>query len=241
MKKNANKALRRFQNLPVQLELCVRGRTRCSFFLLSVVLFSLVLSVCTLSQASPNIDDPWSLQFNNLTVDETLKELTRATGIDLYTNRFPQDRRLTKAYENLTLEQILRDIFRGENYTLVWNYGEEGLESIDITFFKNDGRPEGGPSYAVGPTVQTNLDDETPRPAFQQRPQALIGRGTQPANKLTARVRGALSGVQADRTDDMAEEDDDEDDNKKDAKDDESSEDEDDPNDEALETEDDED
>lgn len=81
-------------------------------------------------------DSLWSFRFDNLSVEDVLKELTRVTGIDVLTSRAPQNKRLTRSYDDETIEQIIRDVFRGLNYTLVWNYGEKGLESVGVLFFE---------------------------------------------------------------------------------------------------------
>jgi hypothetical protein len=188
METNPHESSGYLPNLPVLMKFCSGRRTRLFSLLVGVLLLSVVVLAPGLSKASQNGDDLWSLRFDNLSVSEALKELTRATGISLYTNRSPQNKRLTKVYENQTIERILRDVFRGENYTLVWNYGEQGLESIGITFFKNDGRSRessgGRPSYGSGPTFQRNLDYKMPQAVTPNRQKKSIGRRPQ-AKKRT--------------------------------------------------------
>jgi hypothetical protein len=143
-------------------------------FFVNVLLLSVVLSAQGVSSAPQTGDDLWSLSFSDLTVAEALKELTRVTGISLHANRPPENRRLTKAYENETIEQIIRDVFRGKNYSLVWNYGEKGLESIGIWFFQEDSSPEstgGGVDRTRGWSVERNQDYSTTRevPSIETR------------------------------------------------------------------------
>ena len=84
-------------------------------------------------------DGLWSFSFNNVSVAEVLKQLSEKTGIDIVTSRPPQEKRVTKSYENQTIEEILRDVFRGANYTLVWDYDDRGIESIAVNFFDQGG------------------------------------------------------------------------------------------------------
>ena len=61
--------------------------------------------------------------------------LCEATGVEISTNKTSNMKRITRSYENQTIENIIRDVFRGTSYALVWNYGENHLESIGICFF----------------------------------------------------------------------------------------------------------
>jgi hypothetical protein len=75
------------------------------------------------------------LRFNNVAVGEMLRQLSEATGVEITTNKLPDIKPLTRSYENQTIENIIRDVFRGTSYALVWDYGENHLESIGICFF----------------------------------------------------------------------------------------------------------
>jgi hypothetical protein len=145
----------------------MKRRDRRLLFLISLLLFSLVFTFPGLSNASQGGDDVWSFRFNNVTVAEALKELSKATGVTLFANRPPQDRRVNKSYERQTIEQILRDVFKGQSYTLVWHYGEKGLESIGIWFLMNKDAsgpsPERAPSPSTGWSVQRSQSYEMPQ------------------------------------------------------------------------------
>jgi hypothetical protein len=88
--------------------------------------------------ASELQEQTWSLRFNNVAVEDMLKQLSQATGVDISTNKTPNMERITRSCENQTMEHIIRDVFRGTSYTLVWHYGENHLESIGICFFDGD-------------------------------------------------------------------------------------------------------
>ena len=176
-----------------------RGDRRLLLFV-NVLLLSIVLSAQGASGASQTGDDLWSLSFSDLTVAEALKELTRVTGVNLYANRPPEDRRVTKAYESHTIEQIIRDVFRGKNYSLVWNYGEKGLESIGIWFFQEDSSPKstgGRVDRTRGWSIERGQDYSTTRemPSIETR--------QIPRKKPPVAIRGLANrrGTQASETD----------------------------------------
>jgi hypothetical protein len=178
-----NQALARFLSLR---DIGSTGDKRLLLFV-NVLLFFVFLSVPGLSGASQTGDDLWSLSFSNLTVAEALKELTRVTGVNLYANSPPENRRLTKAYENHTIEQIIRDVFRGKNYSLIWNYGEKGLESIAIWFFEEDGssKPTGGRADRTrGWSVERSQDHDTTRDIPEIQPRQI------PRKKPSVAIRG---------------------------------------------------
>ena len=91
------------------------------------------------AEAADEEDQLWSFRFENLSVAEALKQLSDKTGIDITTNQSPQEKRITKSYENETVEEIIRDIFRGASYTLVWNYSDTGMSSVGVYFFDQGG------------------------------------------------------------------------------------------------------
>jgi len=148
----------------------------------AAVLIALFLVFWTqgLSRAVDKADDLWSFKWNNLPVEDVLKELIQATGVNVFTNGVPENKRVTKSYENETIEQIIRDVFRGTNHTLIWNYGKSGLESIGISFFDQG---------AAGPS-QVSREGRTdtaarPRPSGRSpnRPlpnRAVVSRGAAP-------------------------------------------------------------
>ncbi len=110
---------------------------------LNTVLYLIVACLCSAciiffsssSHASELQEQTWSLRFNNVAIGDVLKQLSRATGVEISTNKTPNMERITRSYEDQTIEDIIRDALRGTNYTLVWHYGEKQLEFIGICFF----------------------------------------------------------------------------------------------------------
>ena len=135
-------------------------------FIVGLVLLSAVFLMPGRSRSSETDDHLWSLRFDNVTVAEALNALTRATGVTLYGNRSPGDKRVNRVYENETIEQIVRDVFRGENYTLIWHYGKQGLESIGIWFVQDGGDSRKGyereASRRLGWNAERRSADEVP-------------------------------------------------------------------------------
>jgi hypothetical protein len=179
---------------------CVRSTDR---LLLSVIVLLLTVALSTygVSGGSQTGDGAWSLSFRDLTVAEALKELTRVTGVNLYANRPPEDRRLTRTYENQTIEEIIRDVFRGNNHSLVWNYGEKGLESIGIWFYDEDKSPKssgGGVNRTLGWSVERDRDYYAPQEVPRIDPRQLARRRPPGANRGVMNRRG----TEASETDD---------------------------------------
>jgi len=182
-----NQAFECFLRLP-----CARSTDRFLLLFVIILLLTVALSTGNVSGISQTGDGVWSLSFSDLTVAEALKELTRVTGVNLYANRPPEDRRLTRAYENQTIEEIIRDVFRGKNYSLVWNYGEKGLESIGIWFFQEDSSPKStGRSVdrSLGWSVERDQDHYTPQEVPRIDPRQLARKRPPGANRGRNRGR----------------------------------------------------
>lgn len=146
----------------------------CAFVLLGIT--ETPVQRLSRAEAAGAEDEYWSFRFTNLSVAEVLKQLSRETGIDIVTNRPPHEKRVTKSFEDHTVEEIIRDLFRGANYTLVWNYNETGLESIGINFFDQGtagavNRDSGSRPQPVNRGVARPARP-TPRRAFSRTPPA---------------------------------------------------------------------
>lgn len=95
----------------------------------------------------------WSLDVKDLTISDVLSKLSLVTGIEISTNKPLGNKRLTKSYVNQTIEQIIKDLLKGVNYTSVWHHGEKGPDSIDIWIFDQGG---GGPRNNLSGVRKTN-------------------------------------------------------------------------------------
>jgi len=71
-------------------------------------------------------------------IGDVLHELSETTNVEIFTNRPPENRVLTKAYTDMSLARIIRDLFKDVSFALVWYYAEEGLEGIGVWFFDAD-------------------------------------------------------------------------------------------------------
>jgi hypothetical protein len=174
------------------------------------------LSSCTASELQ---EQTWSLRFNNVAVGDMLKQLAQATGVEISTNKTPNINRLTRSYENQTIEDIIRDALRGTNYTLVWHYGENQLESIGICFFDaGSGGPDtlssnrrARPNNRV---VGRGLDRNQPRSQRQiTQPKRRVSRGlaqSKSKQKTSAKERGDDEDEIEDEDDDETDEEDEE-------------------------------
>ena len=100
--------------------------------------FCFICVGANLSHAAKMEHDAWSFDFKDCSVSEALIRIAETTGIDVFTDK-PIDRKVCKSYDVSTIDQILRDIFRRENYAMVWYYSENGLDSIAIRVFESSG------------------------------------------------------------------------------------------------------
>jgi hypothetical protein len=71
-------------------------------------------------------------------IGDVLHELSETTHVEIFTNRPPENRMLTKTYTDMSLARIIRDLFKEVSFALVWYYAEEGLEGIGVWFFHGD-------------------------------------------------------------------------------------------------------
>ena len=170
------------------------------------------------AEAAEGEEQLWSFRFENLSVAEVLKQLSEKTGIDITTNQSPQEKRVTKSYENETVEGIIRDIFRGASYTLVWNYSDTEMSSVGVYFFDQggsrvDSRPSSSRARSRSPAVDR---DDGGKPPSRSR----VSRPSRPATRSPAASKGRgktpPKKSDPDDDDDDDDEDDDEDEDDKD-------------------------
>lgn len=111
-----------------------------------------VLLLCTaalatvygVSFAAEEQKERWSFEFNNMAVADVLSELTRVTGVEIFANKLPEKKPLKKSYVNQTIDQMVRDIFRGTSFALVWHHSGKGIRSLDVWVFDGDNSPSTG-------------------------------------------------------------------------------------------------
>ncbi len=177
---------------------------------------SSIMFVSSSSHASESQAQTWSIRFSKVAVSDIIKQLSQATGVEIYTNKTPNMERITRAYEDQTIEHIIRDALRGTNYTLVWHYGENQLESIGICFFGAGS----GTSKKLSTNRQSGSNNRvarggsTPRPPSYRRqvsrPKKGLPRGLA-AGKSKSRSVAKDKSEDVDEDEDMDEEDEDED------------------------------
>jgi hypothetical protein len=173
MKENPNR-LGRNSLLSLLTFLQVSSKRWSAGFFMGLLFLCFVASALSVSRASEATPDSWSFRFNDLPVAEALKQLSQVTGISVFSNRPPENKRLTRSYENENIEQIIRDILRGVNYTLEWRTNNKGLASVAITFMDEDTggfrQSSGGSTrYGGGWSADRHSDDEIPQPQPQIR------------------------------------------------------------------------
>ena len=185
-------------------------------FLLWAVCSSSIILTSSLSHASELEKQTWSLRFNNVAVGDVLKQLSEATGVEISTNKTPSTKHITRSYEDQTIENIIRDAFRGTSYALVWNYGENHLQSIGICFFDSGGG--GSPNLSAARSSRPNnrvvgrsLDRKPPRSARQRsQPINLVPRGIKSKSRTVAQDRSKDDEMDEDEDYEMDEDEEDE-------------------------------
>jgi hypothetical protein len=153
----------------------------------------------------------WSFRFENLSVAEVLKQLSEKTGIDITTNQSPQEKRVTKSYENETVEEIIRDIFRGASYTLVWNYSDTGISSVGVYFFDQGGsRVDSRPTSRARSPAPTRSRVSRPRLPGARPSAARSPKGKSPPKKTDPNADDEDEDDEGDEGDEDEEEEDEE-------------------------------
>jgi hypothetical protein len=127
--------------------------------------------------------------------------------VEIYTNKTPNTERITRAYEDQTIEHIIRDALRGTNYTLVWHYGENQLESIGICFFGAGS----GTSKKLSSNRNAGSKNRVARRGSTQRPPSYRRQVSRPKKGLPRGLAASKSksrSVAKDKSEDEEEEDD---------------------------------
>lgn len=108
---------------------------------LSLILLLLLAPVSTTSQlcAAGEENKRWSFDFTNTSISDVLEKLTRTTGIDILSNQPPSNTTVNKHYVDQTIDEIVKDLFKGLSFGLVWHHGEKGIDALDIWVFDGGG------------------------------------------------------------------------------------------------------
>jgi hypothetical protein len=96
----------------------------------------------------------WSINFNNTSMSEALDALTTTTGINIIANQIPSNNNVSKRYENKTVEEIVKDLFKGQNIGLVWRYGDSRIDSLDIWILEGNSAKSGNFSRIERPVLR---------------------------------------------------------------------------------------
>ncbi len=108
---------------------------------LGLILLLLLASGSTTLQLCSAGDENkrWSFDFTNTSISDVLEKLTRTTGIDILSNQLPSNTTVNKHYVDQTIDEIIKDIFKGLSFGLVWHHGEKGIDALDIWVFDGGG------------------------------------------------------------------------------------------------------
>jgi len=116
----------------------------------------------------------WSIDFNNISISEALNKLSQTTGFKIHITK-PLDIKIKKSYKDKTIEQILKDVLRNINHTLVWSYNQKDVDSIGIVIFEQgkstaskDQPPQGKANTKVQAPPRGFSYPQQPRPVLRQ-------------------------------------------------------------------------
>ncbi len=74
----------------------------------------------------------WSLEFNDCSVSDALDQISRFTGVNVFTNK-GVDRMILKNYKDKTIDYIVTDMLSRENYAMIRRFNDKKkLISIGI-------------------------------------------------------------------------------------------------------------
>ncbi len=75
----------------------------------------------------------WSLEFNDCSVSDALDQISRFTGVNVFTNKGVDKMILKKYYKDKTIDYIVTDILSRENYAIIRRFNDKKkLVSIGI-------------------------------------------------------------------------------------------------------------
>jgi len=103
-----------------------------------ILIIGLVFFKCSTLRAEIKENTPWSINFGAISISEALSQLTKITGIKIFTKTPLQYKISPRLCTNQSIDQILKDILRNVNYAAIWYYNEKGLDSIWISIFNRD-------------------------------------------------------------------------------------------------------
>jgi hypothetical protein len=102
---------------------------------LFVLVSALVVSTPSVALGEIKEEARWSIEFGDVSLSEAFDQLTKVTGIRIFTTVPIPYRIHPKRYTNQRIEQILKDMLKNVNHAAVWHYSEGGIESIGVLAF----------------------------------------------------------------------------------------------------------
>jgi hypothetical protein len=130
-----------------------------SYVAVWILILGLVFFKCSILLAEIKENTPWSINFDAVSISEALSQLTKITGIKIFTKTPLEYKISPKLFTNQSIDQILKGILRNVNYAAIWHYNEKGLDSIWISIFNRDrGESPGNLSSVKStPTINRSL------------------------------------------------------------------------------------
>jgi len=92
----------------------------------------------------------WSIDFGAISLSEAFDQLSKVTGIRIFSTAPLAYRIHPKRYMNQRIEQIIKDMLKNVNYAAVWHYSEKGIESIGILAFDRQKVESRSPVVSAG-------------------------------------------------------------------------------------------
>ncbi len=102
------------------------------FIITCAAIIFIVFFSTPVSSVSENNNNSFSFRFENCTLSDALREISKKSGIKILSKNTFKKEILRKSYVNKNIDSIINDLLRGENCAVVWNYSDGNLSSIGL-------------------------------------------------------------------------------------------------------------
>lgn len=133
------------------------------YFVSLFLIFSVVCIGTSVSLGSAKEIRKWAFDFKNCTVSDALNQISKETNIQIYFNKDLNNKFISKSYRDSSIEEIITDIFRKENFAIVWNYSESRLDIVEISTVEGGAGGGGFKSSKAFNSERINLKNDNTR------------------------------------------------------------------------------
>ena len=97
----------------------------------------------------------YSFEFKDCKASDAISEISKKSGVKINAplDTF-ENKAFNKSYVDFSIDQIIQDIFRGDDYAIIWNYKNSQLVSIEIRLAE-----KGNSNLIKNPTYDSSIDN----------------------------------------------------------------------------------